>query len=75
MKKYICVDDYIDRNGAYPASTSTTLKQVCDELKSMPDADVIHVDWLKSWFYDAKDELSFTKLIFDWYDYNSKENA
>ena len=73
MDKYICVNDYIDRNGAYPANTATTLKQVCDELKSMTDADVIPVNWLREWFNENPEDVSFTKLLFDWSDYKNKE--
>ena len=72
MRKYICVDDYIDRNGAYPANTNTTLKQVCDDLKSMPESDVIPVDWLREWFDKAK-KVTFTELLFAWSDYRNKE--
>lgn len=72
MKKYICVDDYINLNGAYPVNTNTTLKQVCDELKWMPEADVIPVDWLREWF-DTAEKVTFTELLFAWSDYKSKE--
>ena len=65
MKKYICVDDYIDRNGAYPASTSTTLKQVCDDLKSMPAADVIPVSYIEDWFKQHY-HTSAPALVADW---------
>ena len=65
MKKYICVDDYIDRNGAYLASTPTTLKQVCEDLKSMPSADVIPISYIEDWFrrhYGTTESA----LVLDW---------
>lgn len=65
MKKYICVDDYVDRNGAYPASTPTTLKQVCDELKAMPPADVIPISYIEDWFWEHYGTAACA-LVDDW---------
>ena len=65
MKKYICADDYIERNGAYPASTTTTLKQVCDELKAMQPADVIPVKWIENWCR-AHYHTDVCQIVNDW---------
>ena len=65
MRKYICADDFIDKYGAYPASTPTTLKQVCDELKAMPPADVIPVSWIREWFGEHYGTAACA-LVDDW---------
>ena len=65
MKKYICVEDYIDRNGAYLVSTPTTLKQVCEDLKAMPPADVIPISYIEDWFR-RRYHTSEPALIADW---------
>ena len=46
-KKYICVEEYIDRQRAYPKDTKTTLKYVFASLREADPADVIPADYIR----------------------------
>ena len=50
-KKYICVEEYIDRQRAYPKDTKTTLKYVFASLREADSADVIPTDFIREWFW------------------------
>lgn len=64
-KKYICVEDYIDRQKAYPPDTKTTLSRVFASLKRADPADVIPVDFVRTWFQQHYGTDSCA-LINDW---------
>lgn len=64
-KKYICVEDYIDRQRAYPLDTTTTLKYVYASLKDTDPADVIPVSFITKWFREHYGAHSCS-LVDDW---------
>ena len=75
-KKYICVEEYIDRQRAYPKDTKTTLKYVFASLREADQADVIPTDFIREWFRQHYGTYSCS-LIDDWNKergaYNSQE--
>lgn len=64
-KKYICVEDYIDRFRAYPTETKTTLGQVFKSMGNEEPADVIPVEWVENWFKEHY-HTDASGLISDW---------
>ena len=63
--KYIDVDDFIEKYGAFPASTTITLNDMALALKAQPPAPVIPISFVEEWF---SKHYGTTKsaLLLDW---------
>lgn len=49
MPKYIDVDEFIGRYGAYRAEMRITMLSLVDMLREEPPADVIPIEYIRKW--------------------------
>ncbi len=57
--KFIEVNEFIDK------SSANTVKDLCDELKAAPAADVIPIPWVESWYREHY-RTNNAALLEDW---------
>ena len=50
MKKYICIDDFIEKFGSRPTGEIVTFMDLVNEFKSMANKEMVPKEYIEKWF-------------------------